>query len=249
MSLKVFLFLAPVALGGWYVTSGSGGGGGFSQEVDKTPQQVLAAISDLDIRRQPGAPGTDPAASGGVPSSFRTERTAEGITFVVMSGNQVATRMIARLEPLDGGRRTRVTAQVIRGDAPDERIAPAFRSSGVTLGLFSAALRDELGTANAPPRKSIEECRQLEIQLLDSNPPTDSGIEAIRAIHRMSRELRSQGCNPGEAVRLHGPTQAPGDHMGPMSPQAGADEPAAGGANFEPGRPMVDVRPGRDSRR
>ena len=244
MSLKVFLFLAPVALGGWYVTSGSGGGGGFSQEVDKTPQQVLAEISDLDIRRQPGAPGLNPAASGGVPSSFRTERTAEGITFVVMSGNQVATRMIARLEPLDGGRRTRVTAQVDRGDAPDERVPPAFRSTGTTLALFSAALRDELGTATSPPRKSIEECRQMEIQLLDSNPGTDNPIEAIRSIHRMSRELQSQGCNPGEAVRLNGPMQAPSERMGPSPLRATRGVPPAAEPSFEPGRPMVDARPG-----
>jgi hypothetical protein len=245
MSLKIFLFLAPVALGGWYVTSGPGGG--FSQEVDKSPQQVLAAISDLDIRRQPGAPGTDAAASGGIPSEFRTERTAEGITFVVMSGNQVATRMIARLEPLDGGRRTRVTAQVVRGDAPDERIAPAFRSNGVTLGLFSAALRDELTGLNG--HKSLEECRTLEGQLLDANPPTDNPMASIRAIHRMAGELRRQGCTPGEAVRVNGPRPAPGDHMGPMSPQAGTGAAPAGGANFEPGQPMVDVRTGRDSRR
>ncbi|HEV7660222.1 MAG TPA: hypothetical protein VGO55_10285 [Allosphingosinicella sp.] len=245
----MFLFLAPVALGGWYVTNGSGGGGGFSQEVDKTPQQVIAQISDLDIRRQPGAPGLNPAASGGAPSSFRTERTAEGITFVVMSGNQVATRMIARLEPLDGGRRTRVTAEVVRGDAPDELIPPAFRSTGTTLGLFSAALRDELGTANSPPRRSLEECRQLEIQLLDSNPPTDSGLEAMRAIHRMSRELQSQGCNPGEAVRLNGPTQAPSARMGAAPPHAARGVPPPPSPSFEPGRPMVDVRAGPDVRR
>jgi hypothetical protein len=243
MSLKVFLFLAPVALGGWYVTSGSGDGG-FSQEVDKSPQQVLAEISDLDIRRQPGAPGTDPAASGGIPSSFRTERTADGISFVVMSGDQVATRMIARLEPLDGGRRTRVTAQVVRGDAPDERIAPAFRSTGTTLTLFSAALRDELGTAGSPPRKSLEECRQLEIQLLDSNVPTDNPIEAMRSLHRMARELRSQGCNPGEPVRLNGPLAAPSNRMGSAPPHAARGVPPAAEPNFEPGRPMVDARPG-----
>lgn len=246
MSLKAFLFLAPVALGGWYFTSGSGTG--FSQEVDKSPQQVLAAIADLDIRRQPGAPGTNAAASGGVPSEFRTERTADGISFVVMSGNQVATRMIAHVEPLDGGRRSRVTAEVVRGEAPDERVAPAFRSNGVTLGLFSAALRDELGTATSPPRKSLEECRQLEIQLLDANPPTDNGMEAMRAIHRMSRELRSQGCNPGEAVRLNGPMPEASERMGAAPPHAARGAPPPG-PSFEPGRPMVDVRPGADTRR
>jgi hypothetical protein len=246
MSLKAFLLLAPVALGGWYMTSGSGGG--FSQEVDQTPQQVLAAISDLDIRRQPGAPGTNPAASGGIPSSFRTERTADGISFVVMSGNQVATRMIARLEPLDGGRRTRVTAEVVRGDAPDERIPPAFRSNGTTLGLFSAALRDELGTANSPPRKSLEECRALEVQLLDSNPPTDNAMEAIRSLNRMYYELRRQGCNPGEAVRLNGPMQPPSERMGGPPPRAARGVPPPPPTSFEPGRPMVDVGTGTERR-
>ena len=93
-----------------------------------------------DIRRQHGAPGTDPAASGGVRPVFRHEQTADGVVFTIYSGDKVATRMIAHLEPLDGGRRTRIWAEVERGDAPDEQVSPAFRSTGVTLGLFSAAL-------------------------------------------------------------------------------------------------------------
>ncbi len=245
MSLKIFLLLAPVALGGWYVTSGSAAT--FSQEVDKTPEQVLAAIADLDVRRQPGSPGTDPAASGGIPSDFRIERTAEGITFVVMSGNQVATRMIARLEPLDGGRRTRVTAEVVRGDAPDERIAPAFRSNGTTLGLFSAALRDELDDLISPPRKSREECNELERQLLEANAPgaNENPLRMIRLMHGVERELRRQGCDTsgrdrGGGDRFEGARSV----MRDMPAAAPASPAPAAGTNFRPGQPMVDVRTG-----
>lgn len=242
MSLKLFLFLAPVALGGWYFAGGSGGGS-FSQEVDKSPQQVLAAISDLDIRQQPGSPGTDPAASGGVRQEFRTERTADGISFVVMSGNQVATRMIAHIEPLDGGRRTRVTAEVVRGDAPDDRIAPAFRSNGITLGLFSAALRDELDDLTSPPRKSREECNQLERQLLEANAPADGNpMGAIRAVQGVERELRSRGCDT--SGRGRGGFEAPSNRMGNAPPHAFMGAAPQRGTSFAPGRPMVDPSPG-----
>ena len=125
MSLKAFIILAPVALGGMWV--GGVFGGSYSRTVDRPPAQVLAAISDLDIRQQPGAPGTDPSRSGGVPSLFRSERTADGIAFVVMSGAHVATRMIVHLEPVDNGALYQGDRrQVARGDAPDDEVAPSL---------------------------------------------------------------------------------------------------------------------------
>jgi len=56
MSLKGLLLLVPIAAGGWYMVGGSIGG--MSRDVDRPPEVVAAAISDLDIRRQPGTPGT-----------------------------------------------------------------------------------------------------------------------------------------------------------------------------------------------
>ena len=72
MSLKLFGIMAPLALGGMWAT-GMIGGGAYSRDVDRTPSQVMAALGDLDVREQPGSPGTDPARSGGLPHRARRE--------------------------------------------------------------------------------------------------------------------------------------------------------------------------------
>jgi len=259
MSLKLFGLLAPLALGGlWF--SGALGGGAYSREVDRTPAQVMAALGDLDIREQPGEPGTDPARSGGVHPLFRTERAENEIAFVVMSGNQVATRMTALLEPLDGGRRTRVTAKVERGDAPDDFVAPAFRSEGVTLGLFSMAIEGELDELVAPPRRSVEACLELEERLMLGVAPgvgdrPDNLKQAVGntaqiavRLGAVQAELRRSGCPQGYA---RGGNRGGG--FSPVSEQMerspdGSNRPRRG-VNFEAGRPMVDVSRDRDRRR
>jgi hypothetical protein len=241
MSLKGFLLLVPVAVGGWYVVGGSASG--FARDVDRPPEAVAAAIADLDIRRQPGAPGTDPTASGGVAPVFRHERTAEGMVFTVYSGDQVATRMIAHLEPLDGGRRTHVWAEVARGDAPDAQISPAFRSTGVTLGLFSAALGDELDNLTAPPRLGAAECQELERQLLEGNAPADRNpLRAIVAVRATESELRSHGCDT--SAHADQPFAPVSNRMGAAPPSAMGVQPTEG-VSFQPGHPMVDVSNGR----
>jgi hypothetical protein len=251
MALKELGLLVPLALGGMWVTGVFGGG--YSRDVDRPPAQVLAALQDLNVSEQPGSPGTDPSRSGGVQPVFVTERTADGISFVVMSGDRVAIRMTAHLQPLEGGTRTRVTASVQRGDAPDDFVSPAFRSEGVTLGLFSSALEDELNELVAPPAASAEHCRELMERLLAQNAGQlaagrpDNAADAIRqtartaiGLHGIEGELRRNGCD----------TSSPGfqgvsNQMGsPMSSSGGSSPPP--GVSFEAGRPMVDLnRSGR----
>ena len=237
MSLKGFLLLVPIAIGGWYVAGG--GGKGPSRDVNRSPAQVAAAISDLDIRRQPGSPGSDPAASGGVAPVFRHEQTPEGVVFTVYSGDKVATRMIAHLEPLDGGRRTRVWAEVERGDAPDDLVSPAFRSTGITLGLFNAALGDELDNLVSPPRHSAAECQEMEREILEAHAPADRNpLRAIAAVRESAAELRSRGCDTSaHADQGFAPVS---NRMGNAPPSA-MDVPRSDGVSFAPGRPMVDV--------
>ena len=243
MSLKAFCLLVPVALGGaWF---GGVLGGGYSRDVDRPPAQVMAALADLDVRGQPGAPGTDPSRSGGVRPLFRTERGGNEISFVVMSGDKVATRMIAHLEPLDGGARTRVTAEVRRGDAPDDFVSPAFRSTGTTMGLFALALEGELNELTLPARKSQAECQELERNLLEANAPggaeprnlrqaVGNGARTIMALHAVEAELRRQGCSTNG-----------GGGAQPVSNAMGGAGGALPDTSFAPGRPMVDVSRGR----
>lgn len=248
MFLKSFTLLAPLVAGGLWV-SGVFGGGAYSRTVDRAPSEVLAALEDLDIRKQPGAPGTDPAASGGVAPVIVPERVADGISFVVMSGDKVATRVTAHLEPLEGGKRTRVTATVERGNAPDDFVSPAFRSKGVTMGLFSIALESELNELVAPPRLSAAECQDLERQLLLANAPASEPknltqavggtAKAIIGLSAVEAELRRRGCRNSGSGEAFKPVE---DRMSQGGSAAAAD-PAV---RFEAGKPMVDLsRPAR----
>ena len=249
MSFKAFALLAPIGLGGMWFAGAIGGG--YERVVDRPPAQVMAALGDLDVREQPGAPGTDPSRSGGVAPLFRTERTADSISFVVMSGDKVATRMTAHLEPVEGGAKTRVTASVERGDAPDDFVSPAFRSNGITLGLFSLALDGELDELVSPPRRSLAECQAMEERLLMANAAQFSGGEpqnlrqgvgdgarVIIGLAAVQAELRRRGC---AGAANEGPRFRPvSNAMG-----AGGSGPPPG-VTFAPGQPMVDVSRNRD---
>ena len=103
-------------------------GNGYSHVVDRPQSEVVAALEDLDISAQPGNPGTDPSRSGGVKPDIRLEKASDHMTWWVMAGDKVATIMTVTFEQLDGGKRTRVTTSVKRGDAPDDIVSPAFRS-------------------------------------------------------------------------------------------------------------------------
>ena len=124
--------------------------GGYHREVGASPDKVRAALYSLDVRTAPGAPGTDPMNSGGVPSNFAVTQEGDDMVWTVTNGNDVAVRMIAHLEAVDGGAHTKVTARIERGNAPDDHVAPAFRSKGVTMGLFAMVLEDKLDSLVMP---------------------------------------------------------------------------------------------------
>jgi hypothetical protein len=186
----------------------AGCGNGYSHIVDKPQSEVVAALEDLDITAQPGNPGTDPSASGGVKPEIRLEKAPDHMTWWVMSGDKLAIAMTANFEPLDGGKRTRVTTRVARGDAPDNLVSPAFRSTGITSGLFSVAVEEELNKMTAPPAASAETCNALIERFRDENlanpelqgRPNGFGqgvAQAARVIARlrqMEAEARARGC-------------------------------------------------------
>jgi hypothetical protein len=242
MFLKVFGLAAPVAAAAlWF--SGSFGGG-YSRNVSRPPAEVMAALEDLDITKQPGSPGTDPAASGGMMPVFRLDRGADRLTWTVMSGDKVATRMTAVVAPADGGAHSRVTAYVERGDAPDDFVSPAFRSKGITMGLFGAALEGELNQLVAPPRADPATCQELMNRFEASNMAAGAGgrpssitgaigqtAQTAMRLHAMDAEMRRAGCDSGPA---DGGFVEPRNEMGEAAP------PVAG-VTFKPGQPMVDV--------
>ncbi|RZL29430.1 MAG: hypothetical protein EOP64_01135 [Sphingomonas sp.] len=177
----------------------------YERIVGRPPTEVRAALGELDISGQPGAPGTDPTRSSGIASLITHENNDSGVTWTVHSGDKVATRMIADLIPVDEGRNTRVTAHVIRGDAPDDFVAPAFRSTGITLGLFTMALEDRLNALTLP-KENPERCQQLAEDLAAQGPSAGAihrsslggamgdTAKTVMKLSAMEAELRRNGC-------------------------------------------------------
>jgi hypothetical protein len=231
--LREGFFLGLICIGG--VWAASSFGSGYSRVVDRSPSDVAAALSDLDIRDQPGAPGTDPTASGNVLPTFTVESTADQVSWIVMSGDKVAVRMIAHLEPIDGGKRTKVTAEVERGDAPDDYVSPAFRSTGVTMGLFSAALEGELDELVFPVKEWGPRCDDIIARFEQRNAAnTDQhnpqsmsqafagASKAAMSIAAMDKELKAAGCprnkdggNYDPALGSFGPAETVHDEPAP----------------------------------
>lgn len=194
MFLKSF-GLVPLLIGGFYV-AGVFGAGGYARDVARPPAEVLEALADLDITAQPGSPGTDASRSGGVQPVFLLERESDRMIWTVMSGDKVAIRMIAVVKGAKDG--SRVTAFVERGDAPDELVSPAFRSTGITMGLFGSALDDELGDLTAAAAADPAVCEALLARFEMENmalgmgtDPNDLG-QAIGATARIAMQLRAQ---------------------------------------------------------
>ena len=201
---KAFLSLGAAAALPTAYFMGAFGGGGFDRVVGASPQEVRQALQELDIRTAPGSPGTDPTRSGGVAPVFQLTQEGDDMVWTVMSGQDVAVRMIAHLEPVEGGTKTRVTADVERGNAPDDFVAPAFRSAGVTMGLFSLVLEDELDDLVRPAGLSEQECRELSQQLLEANAPPpekQTGFGGVArtamALNGVEQELKRRGCDTG----------------------------------------------------
>jgi hypothetical protein len=251
--LRTLFVLVALGLGAWATGAL---GGGYSRTVDSPPSAVAAALADLDIRDQPGSPGTDPSASGGTLPTFTVETTPDTVTWLVMAGDKVATRMIAHLSPVDGGKRTKVTAEVVRGNAPDDHVSPAFRSTGITMGLFATALEDELDKlvfkvgAWGPHCDAImQKFEQRNMANTDQHNPQNLGqafagtSKAVMSIAAMDKELKMAGCPQNANGASAGP-----DGFVPVRSELGEAGPTDYGnasrtaePNFEPGKPMIDV--------
>lgn len=248
--MKAFILLLFVAIGGFYLFGGFDGN--YTRTVGKPPEAVALALSDLDITEQPGSPGTDPSRSGGIKPAFRFKRDGNTLTWTVMSGDQVATRMSAFLEPLDDGKKTRITTKVERGDAPDDFVSPAFRSTGLTMGLFAMALESELdelvvGKGWGPQcDKLMEEFTNRNMADVDLHTHS-GGMDAIGDVAKtglrlnaMDGQLKAAGCNPDVQSRT-GQAFVPVESRMSEGPARRRDD----GVSFAPGKPMIDTNPGR----
>ncbi len=222
--------------------------GGYSRVVDRPIDQVREALSDLDISAQPGAPGTDASRSGGVLPVLRLETAERAMTWYVMSGDKVAVKMTALLEPINDGKSTRVTTNVERGDAPDDFVSPAFRSTGLTLGLFNTAVEDELNDLVAPVGNA-ENCAALMQRFEDENLSetdrrtqtggADAGADVAKTVIRlnaMEAEMRRNGCplNKGFESKSVESVMTPSD-----TPASPAMAPPIDPKSY--GKPMVDT--------
>jgi hypothetical protein len=223
--------MVPLMIGGFYV-AGVFGGGGYARDVARPPAEVMEALADLDITAQPGSPGTDASRSGGVQPVFLLEREPDRMIWTVMSGDKVAIRMTAIVKGAKDG--SRVTAFVERGDAPDDLVSPAFRSTGITMGLFGSALDDELGDLTAAAAADPAVCEallarfEMENMALGASADPNNLGQAIGTTAKIAVKLRAQhdelqskGCMTKRAYS--------GDAWEPMTDEMGAG--SSGGPN------------------
>jgi hypothetical protein len=235
---------AAVGIGAYAMGSFSGSN---ARVVGASPDAVRSALMDLDIREAPGEPATDPSRSGGVEPTFLLSQEGDDMVWTVMSRNDVAVRLIAHLEPVDGGKQTKVTASVERGNAPDDFVAPAFRDRNVTLGLFNAVLNSELDELVAPPLADEATCQKIMDDFAAGNAADgdlqrhDNISDAFGDTAKLSLKLSA----------LEGKLKAAGCPMkdgGPFRPvssqlsdSSSAPSSPNGEVRFEPGKPMIDV--------
>lgn len=219
---------------------------GYSRDVERPVADVMATLEGLDVRNEPGSPGTDPSRSGGVLPDFKLEREPGKMTWLVLAGDKVATRMIATLEPIKDGAATRIKASVERGDAPDDITSPAFRSEKITLGLFAAALETQV---NKLTMAWGPHCDELAEQLLSGGPAPGSDDRSslgaaigstsrdIMRLGAMDTKMRAAGCDPSQRPAGSAPLQ-----VMPSLPEPTMQDgpPAPDAPRFEPGKPMLD---------
>ena len=241
---KAFITLGGLAVPAAYFM-GAFGGGTFDRTVAASPADVRSALLDLDIRKAPGSPGTDITRAAGVQPLFQLTQEGDDMVWTVMSGKNVAVRMIAHLEPLEGGSKTRVTAEVQRGNAPDDFVSPAFRSEGITLGLFSVVLEDELDDLVRPKTGITKaECQELFEKLMAANAPEgghQSGFAGVArtamTLSAVEQELKAKGCDTGFKDNFEQPTEHMSEGSGSPPQVVRTEE----DVSFKPGKPMVDL--------
>lgn len=246
--LKALGLLTPLLFGGLYA-GGVFSGGGYSREVARPEADVMRALADLDVTAH-GSPDISPSRSGGVKPLFRLERGEHSMRWLVMSGDKVATTMTAEFQPLDGGK-TRVTAHVERGDAPDDFVSPAFRSNSVTLGLFSMALESELNDLTRPVAASAEACAKLVEDFHDGNlanglnerPDGLKGAvgqvgKSVIRLQAFDAEQRRMGCGQSGGEPPFAMMREE------MKPAESTIQP--GQQEYVPGQPMLDPTPATD---
>lgn len=178
---------------------------------------------------------------------YRFGKEQEDQMLDYMSAGKLAVRLTATFAPLDDGRRTRVTAMVERGDAPDDFVSPAFRSKGLAMALFSGVLESELNELTAPPSNPAA-CAELHARWrwalgstdqMHQDNLTDAVGDTITTVMKLSAydaEMRRNGCSP-----------AGGNDFKPIENRMDMTQSRQvphEGVNFQPGEPMVDVSAG-----
>lgn len=247
--MKMMAGSAALLVAGGYVMGAFGSD--YSRTVSRPPTEVLAALEHIDLGAQPGASGSTADAAGGVKPLFRVAREGNRVTWYVMSGDRVATTMTAAVDPSGDGKASVIHTSVARGDAPDDVVSPAFRSTSATKALFAMAIEDGINRLVAPPRASEAACERLldrfrdeglAQQMADGERSLGAGARAVMRVNAMGAELRRQGCPVDGEGYAASPMAEAGSDDAPTSIMAAGDEPA-GSVRFEPGKPMLDSDP------
>ena len=124
-------------------------------------------------------------------------------------------------------------------------MAPAFRSEGITLGLFSVVLEDELDELIRPKTGITKpECQELFEKLMAANAPEGGHKSGFAGVARtamtlsaVEQELKAKGCDTGFKDSWEQPTEYLSEGSGSPPPVVRREE----DVSFKPGKPMVDL--------
>lgn len=78
MFKSVAVLAALIFAAGYFL--GAFGPQPYARTVSRPPAQVMAALEQLDLAAQPGAPGSTAEAAGGVKPLFRLEKGTDKLT-------------------------------------------------------------------------------------------------------------------------------------------------------------------------
>jgi hypothetical protein len=226
---KTLFVAGPLAIGG-LVYAGAipvelFQGAAYSQTVPATPDQVAAAVSDLEFSE---FGNLNTVARG---TSLTGRRTEEGYVWTLGLGNKQLVHMTAKFKPVQDGAATYVSAKATPG--PDQQMEGAPRGAkdiNTMNSIFAAALEEEMnGLFPEGERLSDAEARKRR---------KDKMITAV-AMHTMTHTNEIVADMEAAAARMKKDDAASERRRDQYIAEQRAQ---ANGVTFKPGQPMVDVR-------
>lgn len=201
------------------------GGTAFDRRIEASVGSVATALSDLPVAQL--------AMVGGMESSriqIRSQRTATGYNWPIISDGKTLFTMRAEFEPDAEGRTTRVRSWTEQGSDFDKETAPiGFRSVGGLNGLLTVLMETELSEFGPPgERLNSAEIRRRQVRAIANMVALEAMSNPRGLMMEASRRMDEMGPpSEGAPIRQGGLVEK-GWSAGNRAPQQGGRWEASG---------------------